>query len=170
MFYWNLIPKIFPIDNSSLLHIWNKELNGQAEQMDLEWFNMLFVNFTKYVKPVKLRLLQYRIITRSVTTNIKRSSWNKNVSKMCTFCKATPELLEHLFYYCPEFKKLWENLSRWIKYYLNVNVHLDLKMVMLNEYSQKSKDLVILLISIMKQYIYSTKCFESKLNFHAFSK
>ena len=68
--------------------MWNMELKlGYTEE---EYYE-LFPAFLRVIKPIKLRYLQYRILTHSLTTNVKRHKWNQEISDLCTFCKNSKE-------------------------------------------------------------------------------
>ena len=55
-------------------------------------------------------------------------------------------------------KDLWVALTKWLKYFLNIEVAFDIKMVIINDYVGKYKALVNIFIIVMKQLIYSDKC------------
>ena len=103
-FYWKIIEMRYPTPDS-LVTIWNLELgtNFNHEQ----WWN-LFPEFLEMIKPVKLRYFHYRYITKTLTTNVKRNKWNKEVSPLCSFCQDSPEIVSHLFFEC---KKSLESMG-----------------------------------------------------------
>ena len=49
------------------------------EFSDEEWWS-LFPNLLKLVKPSKLRIFQYRVLTRTLTTNVRCNKWAKEIS------------------------------------------------------------------------------------------
>ena len=154
LIYWDLIAKTFR-PNAVHRTCWEVDLNQKIDEK--EWC-LLFSNFRQEVKPQKLRLLQYRVLTRSLTTNKKCHIWNEAISPLCTFCAKEDETVAHLFLYCENIQELWYKLQRVIRYFINIEVIFTDELILFNNYNGKEHLLVNLLISIMKQYIYATKC------------
>ena len=94
------------------------------------------------VKLEKLRLIQYRILTKTLTTNIKRHKWDRNVSYMCTFCKKKSETILHILVCYPKVEKLWLNLSKIIAYYYGEAVTFTPELIILNNYKGPCKEQV----------------------------
>ena len=65
--YWALIEGTFSINNATKL-CWQVDL--QTMISDEQWW-CLYPNFMHWVKPAKLQSFQYRVLTRSLTTNVK---------------------------------------------------------------------------------------------------
>ena len=145
-----------------LKRIWEIEL-GRELQDDSWW--ALFPNFLKLVKPTKLRAFQYRILTRSLTTNTKRHKWNRDVSEKCTFCRDAPETMDHLLFQCKLVSDLWLNLSKILNYYYKVQITFNRELVFFNNYNAQHKHIVNLTVIALKQYLYATKCFEKPPSF-----
>ena len=143
--------------------IWDLELN---KELETDYFWSIFADFQNIVKPVKLRDLQYRIMTRSLTTNVKRHKWCPEISPLCSFCLSANETLIHLLVLCPKVNNIWLCLERFINHMLNINVVLDAEIILLNDYRGPCKTLICTLIVICKQYIYSTKCLGHELDFY----
>ena len=156
LMYWDLVTHKFPL-SKALDTIWNFELgiNMSAEEM---W--EIFAKFLWSVKPTKLRNFQYRILTHSLTTNIKRNKWNSAISPECTFCKKEKETIFHLLVACEKVQVLWVVLTKIIKYYFHMNVLLTPQMILFNSFSGLMKDIITFLVIVLKQYIYASKCFE----------
>ena len=152
--YWTKIGEISP-SRDALRLLWNVDLSLEIDQD--QWSNILF-RFFKIIKSSKLRYLQYRILTRVITTNIDRHRWDAQVPAACTFCFSAQETILHLFFYCPLIIKLWKALERWCKYFLDITVSFVPNIVILNNYSGPHSQIINTFICIMKQYIYSTKC------------
>ena len=98
--YWSLIEEIYPRNNSLLL-LWNKDLGCPLNNDD---FYELFATFVKMVKPAKLRWLQYRILTKTLTTNLMRNRWDKSVSAHCGLCNIQCEMISHLISDCEKVR------------------------------------------------------------------
>ena len=159
--YWGLLEKKHPI-NETLHLIWGNDLSIKIEK---ENFMELFTNFLKLVKPSKLRILQYKILTKSLTTNIKRYRWKKIEYDTCTFCSKEKESILHLLAQCPKVQKIWSLLSRWCKHHLDLDLALTHMTIIFNNYVGPQRYLINMLIAITKQYIYAQKCFQAELKF-----
>ena len=159
--YWILLVKAYPPNQGARI-TWEKDLESPILEED--WWE-IFPNFLKQVKPAKLRCFQYRVLTRSLTVNTLRNKWDKTISAKCTFCKENDETIPHILFYCREVQELWKNIARTILYFLKVQIKLDVKTVILNNYKGPCKELINMLIVTLKQYIYAKKCFEEKPNY-----
>ena len=157
--YWKLVEITSPPPPPPIL-AWNKDLNSS---LTTDEFWDLFPQFLTVVKPKKLRYLQYRVLTRSLTTNIRRNKWHKEISTVCTFCKEHPETIIHLLVSCQHVKKLWSALERTLNYFFNVSVELNPQLIVFNNYMGESKYIVNLFVVIMKQYLYASKCLAETL-------
>ena len=67
----------------------------------------------------------------------------------------------YLLYQCPIITLLWRKLGKLCNYFSQVTPEFNLQMVILNNYQGPKSALVNTLILILKQYIYSQKCFKS---------
>ena len=153
--YWKLIDEKFPT-SKGVIPLWEKELNIE---IDADEFWNIYPNFRKHVKPTKLQYLQYRILNFALTTNLRRSKWNKEFSPLCTFCNTYVETVSHLILECVHTKELWRLLGKMINYYFHTPLELDKTTILLNNYGAKSKEIINFLLIVMKHYIYASKCF-----------
>ena len=153
--YWQEILKMD--GQSSTATLWSIEL---GINFDEEEWNALLVDTLKVTTATKLRYFQYRVLYRNLTTNVRRSKWNQQMSPLCTFCKNSPETVIHLLCECKCVQKLWVALRKWLNYYLHVHVQFSNVMIITQRYSGKFKRLVQLMVLILKQYIYASKCKE----------
>ena len=92
--YWGIIQKDFP-STTALKLIWEQDLKVQWS--DEQWWD-LFPQFLAQISPSRPRTLQYRILTRTLTTNVLRNKWDKTISYLCTQCKEQKETVFHLFF------------------------------------------------------------------------
>ena len=81
-------------------------------------------------------------------------------SPVCTFCQNSEETMLHLLVVCEYAHKLWRLLEKWINYYLKVDLTLTKDQILLNNYTGANKKMINFLIIVMKQHIYSAKCFQ----------
>ena len=144
--YWDLIESQYPSD-ANIWFRWATEL--RVDMSEEEWW-LLFPNFLKQIIPTKLRYFQYRILTKTLVTNVKRSHWDQNISPLCSLCHLTNETMLHLIVYCPLVAKLWKQLEKWIKYFLKIDFALTPAIIILNNYTGKERKLVNMMIVILK--------------------
>ena len=155
--YWTLIEKEFLVSPGAKI-IWQKDL-GLMNLKDKTWWE-IFPKFIHQIKPTKLWWFQYRVLTRTLTTNERRSKWNSKISDKCTFCKRETETILHLLTQCDHVQNSWSNLKRICSHFLGTDANFTYDVIILNNYQGPSKELVNLFIVILKQYIYVQKCFE----------
>ena len=105
------------------------------------WDN-LYINVMKLTNSTKLRIFQYKIINRYLTTNINVARWDKNTSPLCSFCKDNEESLLHLFVQCKTVNKIWSALARWLYYYCNVQLIIEPQVILFNMYKDSFQDMV----------------------------
>ena len=156
--YWNYIEKHFP-HHDICRELWQSDL---AINIDEEEWHAMYRNIMKLTVSSKLRYIQYRILNRTLTTNIRRNKWDLDIFPKCRFCRNAPELVTHLLFQCPETNRLWTSLSKWLKYFYEIPCQFDQQMVILNNYKGKHKNFVNICILIMKQFIYAQKCKQEK--------
>ena len=112
--------------------------------------------------------MQYRVLNRALTTNLYRHNWDKSISKLCTFCNDRIEMLEHLLYQCHLILPLWKNLAKILNYFYQLQITINIRTALLNDHDGKNKEIVNLLIVILKQHIYLEKCFQRIPHFQDF--
>ena len=159
--YWIFVQKQKSKDGCK--QAWEVELHTEISED--EWSNM-FIAILEITHIVKLRMFHYRIVNRILTTNVTRHKYNKNICENCTFCKYDKETVKHLFWECIKVKDLWKNLSKWVKYFLSINLKLNYQMVIFNQYTGHYNLLLNTMILVLKRYIYVSKCFEKIPNFN----
>ena len=152
--YWHLIEARHPIKTNTKI-IWETNLNISLED---EVWNNLFPIFLHHIKPTKLRFLQFRILTNSLTTNLKHNKWDSTISPNCSLCNKEIETITHLLFNCTVVQPIWTCFSKMLKQFLNIEWMCNAVDVCLNNYSNKKKHFVNLLIIILKHHIYVSKC------------
>ena len=138
---------------------WEKDLN--IEINDSKWEKM-YTHVYELTESTKLRFFQYRLLNRSLTTNIHVSKWLQGQDQFCTFCKKVPENYVHLFFSCEIIRKIWSALSKWLRYFCYIDLEIDESQLLLNLYKDSFKNMTNTIILITKQYIYRCKCYKSK--------
>ena len=160
LYYWTYIERTYEyVDVAAKL--WARDLGLDEESVQLAWERYLQLS-RPISQATKLRWLQYRILNRAITTNIKRTKWDKNVTDKCTFCKRERETTLHVFVECELVKKLWKSLIKWVKYMYSLEISLTDQIIIFNDCEVKGqkKKFINTLILIMKQFIYASKCKE----------
>ena len=152
--YWELVSNYFPTD-LALKSMWELELGCLLTEDD--WWSM-YPLFMKLVKPSKLRLFQYRVLTKSLTTNYIRNKWDNTISPKCSFCTREQETVTHILFECDNTKILWQQWQKMIKHFFNVEVPLTKRFCLLTDYKDSCRNIVVLTAAVLKQYIYASKC------------
>ena len=161
--YWELIEQKKRADGANLA--WNIDLRINVP---LEEFQKLYINVQKITLSDVLREFQYKILTRSLTTNRKRHIWDRDVSPLCTMCNQRVETIIHLLVECEEVKKLWYGLERWIDHFMKIKVTFTPEIIIFNKYQGKQSELMNTLVLIMKRYVYVQKCKKKTLSFQGY--
>ena len=91
---------------------------------------------------------------------------NYTASDKCTFCKIEPETIEHLFYECQVVQEFWNCVSQWIHNVRGITIPMTIRNILLGIPEKKAKVENWLILQV-KQYIYSMKMQEKKLNIFA---
>lgn len=82
-----------------------------------------FVEVVKATKSSYIRMFQYRIVNRIITTNKYLHIINIIDNELCTFCNVEPETLAHLFWFCPRTKEFITTMkTKLIKYNIKLNL------------------------------------------------
>ena len=158
--YWESIQKKKKSDGCRIA--WSSEL---ATQIDEEQWSQFYIKICQVTNSVKLRYFFYRVINRTLVTNVKLFQWKMTNTDQCTFCNQKKETIIHLFWECEESSRLWQCMSRWIDHFLQIKVTFQLDMIMLNNYGGARGQIINTFILLTKYYIYSCKCLDVQLNF-----
>ena len=65
--------------------------------------------------------------TNDVEIHLYRQQQTKSVTCFCTFCNASPEMRDHLFYLCKYAKEFWEQFEEFWMSIAKQNDSLSLK-------------------------------------------
>ena len=158
-FYWTLVKKLKP--SQAHRQLWEQEID---KVIDEDQWSSMFVDIFKVTNLVKLKDFHYQIINWILVTNVKRAKYS-DTSEKCTQCKLYPKTVPHLFCDCTVKKNLWVALEKWISGTGIQSVKFTKEDILLNNYKGTNKNLINLLILLMKRYIYIMKCKDVKTNF-----
>ena len=101
----------------------------------------------------KLKSFQFKILHRSLTTNIFLNKCNIKQDDKCTFCQNEPESIEYLFWDCNFVQKFWKNVSEQFKSYFNFNNALNKKNDLLRVTHGIHKEQINLIFNLCKRYV-----------------
>lgn len=154
-FCYQYVRDVQTIDNSALKTIWQHDLKQPTlTQKD---FDSLFLKIDKITPSTKLRYFQYRILTKSLMTNVRVAKFDPAVTEYCSFCQSEKEMVVHLFWYCQKITKIWKMLKKWLQHFYDVKVTFAVDNVMLCNLSGRNSKLLNTFILITKFYIYRCK-------------
>ena len=112
----------------------------------------------------KLRSFQFRLLHRGLVLNTHLFHWKMRDTNQCSFCDNDVETLCHIFFNCPEVRKIWDQATQFIANYDSAPLELTPQTVILNKVGRKGS-VSNLIVSIIKQYIYRQRCKNMPLNF-----
>ena len=101
---------------------------------------------------------QYRIIHRSLVTNVSLVKFHIQESELCSYCRQEQETIQHLFVDCSQTSTLWLSLQTWLNSILNLRNPLNLTATDILLGPQKPNfELINLIMLLTKKYIYQMK-------------
>ena len=115
----------------------------------------------------KLQWLQYRINHRILTTNNFLFKIKITGNPLCTFCKTENEYIEHILWDCEVIQNFLHDVDNW---FLSGGISLPMSKLsfIFGDVSKlKKSDPYNLIFMYIKQYIYSSKCFQNNPSIHA---
>ena len=123
-------------------------------------------NIYKITNVPKYRSFQYRILQRSLVTNVQLYKWDISTNELCYFCENEKETVLHLLFSCPEVQKMWREFIQLIRdRHGEIEIIISPASVLLNTITENTKYRVVnFMCLIVKQYIYSQRCLKSNLN------
>ena len=134
---------------------WDREL-GTVTSM--RQFYVCLNNIYKITNVSKYRSFQYRILHRAIITNKTLFKWDIIKSPLCVFCQKENETVIHLFIHCEKVKKIWDNITTWLKNEFNVQVKIDQENVIMNTVHDNPRNVANFICLLVKHYIYSQRC------------
>lgn len=135
---------------------WEESIETEISE---ETLSQAFKTSHNTTRNTKLITLQYKLLHRITTTNSKLYKFKLLETELCSFCGETKETIIHLFYFCSQIRNLWIQLNDLIIAKLNVSI-LDTKTVFLGYclVTDPYNKTINLLILLLKQYIYDSRC------------
>ena len=137
--------------------------------LDANEYEKSYDNLYKITSYTKLRSFQYRLLQNGLVTNKNLYYWKIKDDPLCTFCKAETETISHLFINCNIIARLWTDVKNWIRN-KGFNVNVTLNNIVLNNIENKPDHVLNLVVMIVKQYIYRSRCLNVNPNFQELIK
>ena len=151
--------KVWTIENSKSPPIgqtkWMTELQNEEQ---LNWSYLYSLPFKCRIN-ARTKYFQYQILHRSLITNRKLHQFSLIPSDKCNFCGEV-ETITHLLYECPEVKKLWDQIIKWINNSTREKTLNDKCSILLG--NNENKIITNLLILIIKHTIYKKKLMDKR--------
>ena len=147
-----------PISSKKLMY--DFALHGRE---DLKTY---FVLTYKTTKDLKLRDLQYRILTFIYNTNELLRKKKLREKGNCDFCEEEMQTLYHLFFECPHVKAFWEDVENYIYRQEKRRIDLDKKTVILGSLELHINYKVL----VGKLCIHKAKCYKEKPSLESFTR
>ena len=164
--YWYLVDKSKrKYDHGKIA--WQTELKTQWS--DDEWEKIRKYGLQIDQAP-KLRMFQYKLLSKKITTNVHRNRWDREISDKCSFCQEKSETVIHLLWECELIKNFWRKLFKWLEYICKIKCNnISLEMIITNQCKGKpNRELLETIILIAKQYIYACKCLGEKVRINVY--
>ena len=129
-------------------------------------WNKYYILPFKCSKSTDIQWFQYRILHRILGTNYLLYKIKYISSDKCTFCKRETETMEHLFFECQVVKEFWNSVCQWIYNVLGIIIPITICNILFGIPERHAKVINWFILQV-KQYIYSMKIQEKKLNIYA---
>ena len=126
--------------------IWNKLL---GINYDVEAWQKVRVDSYQVLIVAKLRYFQVRLLSNKITTNSRQSKWDSTISAKCNLC-FTEDTVLHVLYHCKKAQTIWKAAIRWLDYISTIQIELDEKLVILNNYKGSHAKMVNTIILLVK--------------------
>lgn len=128
----------------------------------------VFNNITKITIATKLRNFQYQLLLGVTVTNRLLKLWGLVDSDLCTFCQREVEDDLHLFVLCDKIKFIWEGLKEYIRHNDKAGIfpvtNWSPMNIIFSTVISKPANVINLLVTITKQYIYRCRCLKIPLS------
>ena len=114
----------------------------------------------------KLRTFQYRIVHRSLSTNIKLLKYKIRIDNLCSYCNLVPETESHLFYDCEVVQIFLTDLRQFVSMtvpFSKIVEPLNAAKIIFNEINPNPTEVVNFIYLVSKYYIYKHRFSNKKL-------
>ena len=131
-----------------------------------EWKNK-FSFIYQSTRDNKLRQFSFKLLHRIIVTKKELLKFRLTDDATCIFCPNS-DTIEHTFLDCPEIKTFYSEALVWFNCVNNTEINLSNEQITFNEIpdfhqlSEHPRRRLHLFVILLKQYVYSCKCFEKK--------
>lgn len=131
-----------------------------------EWKNK-FSFIYQTTRDNKLRQFSFRLLHRITVTKKELLKFRLTDDATCTFCPDS-DSIDHTFLHCPEIKSFYSEALVWFNRVNDTEVNLSNEQITFNEIpdfhqlSEYPRRRLHLFVILLKQYVFSCKCFEKK--------
>ena len=91
---------------------WISDFQAYAVE-EIDWSKTYSLPFL-CTRESKLRVFQFKLIHRRISTNRCLFKVGLSSSEQCSFCENTSKSLLHLFWECPKTKVFWNEVIKWL--------------------------------------------------------
>ena len=156
-------------EDATIMHYkyakWTQDL-GQTIAPDIYQFGKLHKQIFSITNIPKYRSFQYRLLQRGLITNIQLQQWGIKPSPNCTFCRISPETIQHLLSECQIVQEIWQKVANLLRQkYGYSDIKLDTISIIQNSIVPGTNNVGNFICLITKQYIYRKKCQNQTLIF-----
>ena len=157
--YMSYINKI-AVQPTKMQERWEREV---PEVKNIEWSDIYLLT-KQTTKNVKLQVFQYQILQNYLVTNSKLVYYKLKESNLCTFCSASKENVNHLFWECSKVSTLYDQCTEWLSSTGFPRISLTKVNVLLGIFPVKENIIQNQIILYMKRYVYITRCKNKDMN------
>ena len=131
-----------------------------------EWKNK-FSFIYQSTRDNKLRQFSFKLLHRIIVTKKELLKFRLTDDATCIFCPNS-DTIEHTFLDCPKIKTFYSEALVWFNCVNNTEINLSSEQITFNEIpdfhqlSEHPRRRLHLFVILLKQYVYSCKCFEKK--------
>ena len=139
---------------------WAKDLNTTLHYED---YMKCFRDIDRVTNVAKFRSFQYRLLHRSLITNIHLHKWGIINSPLCSFCNSEVETTMHIMIWCPKVAHLWIHMELFMMQYSTKQIDFSPKNVITNQIITQTTHVKNAMCLFIKQFIYKQRCQKAEL-------
>ena len=165
--YWKLIEQSIEA-NTNYITKWCNIFH--MDQTPITW-NKIHLSPFYATQDTKLRTFQYKLIKRTLPTNVQLKRYGIKQYDTCEFCRNDTETYEHIFCECPFTNRIIQNLKIWLLPDLVILDENIIKCIIVGYIDlpcKKDTNLINTIFLVFKKYIYSCRCKNIIPNWHGF--
>ena len=134
--------------------IWNKKLGLTINIPDCRKY---FCSIYELTTVVKFRDFQFRLLHNKIFCNDILIYWKKVTSNLCDFCKIEKQTILHLMFSCRRVRPIWKRLEA-MCIREKIGGEFNISKIIFNTVHDDYNHVLNLVVLIIKQYLYRSKC------------